>query len=89
MEIVVPGCSTAGLSEDGGSGEEDNEENGEIVDLEKRGGTPEKRRRREDVCVSSFLSIFAISKFADSDERSRNLGGLRRELVYLLFKFII
>lgn len=57
MEIVVPGCSTAGLSEDGGSGEEDNEENGEIVDLEKRGGTPEKRRRREDVCVSSFLSI--------------------------------
>lgn len=60
------------LSEDGGSGEEDNEENGEIEDLEKRGGIPEERRRREDVCVSSFLSIFAISKSADSDEREKS-----------------
>lgn len=74
------------LSEDGGSGEEDNEENGEREDLEKREGIPEERRRREDGCVSSFLSIFAISKSADSDERERsrrNLGGLRREMIFV------
>lgn len=74
-----PDSSTWLLAEEGGSGEEGNEENGEREGFEKKGVLEERRRRGEDVCVSNLLSIFAISKISGRTKFVTVQEGYRRE----------
>ena len=74
-------CSTVLLSERGGSGEEDNDENGDGEDFEKK-GVLQERRRREDVCVSNLLSIVATQNLQTPTYHSSGHGSAKKKKHY-------